>query len=44
MSPGVVTLTMPAKSEYLILARLALAGIARQVPMSETLLPISSSP
>lgn len=38
MSPGVVTLTIPARSEYLILARLALAGIARQVPMSETLL------
>jgi serine/threonine-protein kinase RsbW len=33
-----VTLTMPAKSEYLILARLALAGIAREVPMSESVL------
>ena len=29
---------MPAKSEYLILARLALAGIAREMPMSETAL------
>lgn len=38
MSANVVLLTMPAKSEYLILARLALAGIARGVPMSETLL------
>ena len=27
--------SMPAKAEYLILARLALAGIAREVPMSE---------
>jgi serine/threonine-protein kinase RsbW len=33
-----VTLVMPAKSEYLILARLALAGIAREVPMSESVL------
>jgi serine/threonine-protein kinase RsbW len=33
-----VTLAMPAKSEYLILARLALAGIAREVPMSESVL------
>jgi serine/threonine-protein kinase RsbW len=31
----VVRLTMPARAEYLILARLALAGIARKVPMSE---------
>ena len=38
MSANVVLLTMPAKSEYLILARLALAGIARDVPMGETLL------
>jgi serine/threonine-protein kinase RsbW len=38
MSPNVVTLEMPAKSEYLILARLALAGIAREVPMSESVL------
>lgn len=33
-----VRLDMPARSEYLILARLALAGIARDVPMSETVL------
>jgi len=33
-----VRLVMPAKSEYLILARLALAGIAREVPMSESVL------
>ena len=30
-----VRLTMPARAEYLILARLALAGIAREVAMSE---------
>jgi serine/threonine-protein kinase RsbW len=35
---GVVRLTMPARAEYLILARLALAGIARQVAMSEAVL------
>ena len=34
----VVVLVMPAKSEYLILARLALAGIAREVPMSDSVL------
>jgi serine/threonine-protein kinase RsbW len=34
----VVTLVMPAKSDYLIVARLTLAGIARAVPMSETVL------
>jgi serine/threonine-protein kinase RsbW len=33
-----VTLAMPAKSEYLILARLALAGISREVLMSESVL------
>ena len=38
MSSGVVTLTMPARTEYLILARLALAGIAREVAMSESVL------
>ena len=32
---GAVRLTMPARAEYLILARLALAGIAREVAMSE---------
>ena len=38
MNANVVTLVMPAKSEYLILARLALAGIAHEVPMSEAVL------
>jgi serine/threonine-protein kinase RsbW len=33
-----VRLAMPAKAEYLILVRLALAGIAREVPMSESTL------
>jgi serine/threonine-protein kinase RsbW len=33
-----VRLTMPARAEYLILARLALAGIAREVAMSEATL------
>ena len=37
-SSAQVRLDMPAKSEYLILARLALAGIAREVPMSESVL------
>jgi serine/threonine-protein kinase RsbW len=31
----VVTLAMPARTEYLILARLALAGIAREVPIDQ---------
>ena len=31
MTGPVVTLTMPAKADYLILARLALAGISRAV-------------
>ena len=38
MSGPTVRLTMPAKAEYLILVRLALAGIAREVPMSESAL------
>ena len=38
MTPDVVTLTMPARTEYLILVRLALAGIAREVAMSESVL------
>ena len=33
-----VTLVMPAKAEYLILARLALAGIAREIRMTEDVL------
>ena len=38
MSESVVRLLMPAKSEYLILARLALAGIARETPIEESVL------
>lgn len=38
MTRATVRLTMPAKAEYLILARLALAGIAHEVRMSETTL------
>ena len=38
MSAATVRLAMPAKAEYLILVRLALAGIAREVPMSESAL------
>ena len=33
-----VRLTLPAKAEYLILVRLALAGLAREVPISESAL------
>ena len=35
MSEGVVRLTFPAKPDYLLLARLALAGLARTVPVSD---------
>ena len=35
MTGDVVTLAMPARTEYLILARLALAGIAREVPIDQ---------
>jgi serine/threonine-protein kinase RsbW len=35
MSEPVVQLTFPARAEYLILARLALAGIARAVPIGD---------
>jgi len=38
VSESVVRLVMPAKSEYLILARLALAGIARETPIEESVL------
>ncbi|HET9287510.1 MAG TPA: ATP-binding protein [Gaiella sp.] len=38
MSASTVTLVIPAKTEYLILARLALAGIAREVRIDETAL------
>ena len=36
MTPATVTLTIPAKTEYLVVARLALAGIARAVTMDES--------
>jgi serine/threonine-protein kinase RsbW len=35
MSDGVVRLTFPAKPDYLLLARLALSGITRSVPMGD---------
>ena len=35
MSDPVVTLTFPAKPDYLLLARLALSGIGRTAPVSE---------
>ena len=38
MTPATVTLTIPAKTEYLVVARLALAGIARAVTMDESAL------
>ena len=38
MSADVVTLSIPARTEYLILARLALAGIAREIPIEQAML------
>jgi serine/threonine-protein kinase RsbW len=38
MSDRVVHLAFPAKADYLLLARLALAGLARRVPMDEEVL------
>jgi serine/threonine-protein kinase RsbW len=38
MSADVVTLTIPARTEYLVLARLALAGIAREAPIDQSTL------
>ena len=38
MTRGTVQITMPAKAEYLILVRLALAGIAQEAEMSEATL------
>jgi len=35
---GVVRLSFPAKAEYLLLARLALSGLARSLPLDEELL------
>lgn len=38
MAEGVVRLTFPAKADYLLLARLALAGISRTVHLDEEVL------
>ena len=38
MSRDVVTLVIPARTEYLILARLALAGISRGTPIDDSTL------
>jgi len=38
VSADVVTLVMPARTEYLVLARLALAGIARESPIDQATL------
>ena len=38
MSDSVVRLTFPAKADYLLLARLALSGLARSVPFDPELL------
>ena len=38
MNDRVVRLTFPAKAEYLLLARLALSGLARELPIEEELL------
>ena len=38
MSDGLVLLSFPARADYLILPRLALAGVARAVPMAEEVL------
>jgi len=38
MTDRVVRLTFPAKAEYLLLARLALSGLARELPLGDELL------
>lgn len=38
MTDSVVRLSFPARAEYLILARLALAGVARAVPIEDEVL------
>lgn len=38
MNPDVIALAIPARTEYLILARLALAGIAHEVPIEQSTL------
>jgi serine/threonine-protein kinase RsbW len=38
MNDGRIRLTFPAKPDYLLLARLALSGLARELPMGDELL------
>jgi len=38
MNDGAVRLTFPAKADYLLLARLALSGLARELPVGDELL------
>ena len=38
MTESVVSLSFPAKADYLLLARLALSGIARELPLGDELL------
>ena len=38
MNDSAVRLTFPAKADYLLLARLALSGLARELPMGDDLL------
>jgi len=38
MADSVVRLSFPAKADYLLLARLALSGIARELPLGDELL------
>jgi serine/threonine-protein kinase RsbW len=38
MADGAVRLTFPAKADYLLLARLALSGLARELPVGDELL------
>jgi serine/threonine-protein kinase RsbW len=38
MTERVVRLTFPAKADYLLLARLALSGLARELPLGDELL------
>lgn len=38
MDDGAVRLTFPAKPDYLLLARLALSGLARELPVGDDLL------
>ena len=43
MSDSVVHLSFPAKPDYLLLARLALSGLARELPLATSCSPTSSS-